>query len=256
MEKPEVKTIFEQRKDQRIENAEAKLIIPEWDPKRFFNKFLKDYGSFTAIIQGCRMSGKSNLLKFFLTKAAGGKLIEKFDTICIFSKTILNGHYQKFIKSKLMFDEFKPDVLEALKQMHEQRKKEGKSFRFLVIFDDMITNNIKYQESITSFFYNSRHYGGSIFFLTQKASEVATGWRNNTMLFIVLKSMSRKEKKFIAESIIADAIEAQVPAHISEAELYRIGTRLQTKLLEDYNAIVLTPWCKRKIKQFKAPCAK
>ena len=238
------------------DNIVERIHIREWRPAKFFHKYLKTYNSFTAIISGSRMSGKSNFVKFLMCSNKGGKLADKFDMIVIFSKTILNGHYQSFLKTKLMFPEFNPLILTAMQNKHEEYKQKGKSFKFLVIFDDMITANIKYQESITSFFYNSRHYGGSILFLTQKSSEVASGWRANTVLFVILKSLSRKEKKYNAETILADALEDILPVTTTEAQLYRIGTYLQTKKLEDFNALITTPMCKTKLKQFKAPLMK
>ena len=192
------------------------------------------------------------MLKHFLISKEGGKLVDKMDMIIVFSKTIINGHYAKFLKTKLLFDTYKPDVIDAMKKIHAERKAQGKKFNWLVIFDDCVTG-MKYQESLTDNFYNGRHYGMSIIFLTQKASECSTNWRNNTTLYIILKSGSRKEKKYISENILADAIEPQIDINVREAQLYRIATHLQNTLTEDYNAIVTTPFCKRKIKQYKAP---
>jgi len=226
--------------------------IPVWDPKHFFNKYMKEYGSFTALIFGSRMSGKSNMLKHFLISKDGGKLVDKFDMIIIFSKTILNGHYQKFLKTKLMFDTYKPEVIEAMQKLHEQHKSQGKKFRWLIIFDDCVVN-MKYQESITNCFYNSRHFGGSIIFLSQKASEAAQNWKNNITLFVVMKCGSRKERKYIAEDVIADAIEPQLDDKVKESQIFRTSMYIQTKLADNYNAIITTPFCEEKIKQYKAP---
>lgn len=231
------------------------IVIPQWDPAHFFSKCLKEHGSFTSIISGCRMAGKSNLLKFFLLSSRGGKLMNKFDMIIVFSKTIMNGHYQQFLRSRMMFDSYKPEVLEAMQKMHEEWKQRGKKFRFLVIFDDCVVN-MKYQSSIESFFYNSRHYGGSCFFLTQKCSAASQGWKANTMLYIVLDTASRKEKKYIAEDVLADAIEKQVPVNIRESILERIAYRLQTDYLGNFRALVVTPFCEDKLNQFKAPLMK
>jgi len=231
------------------------LEIPQWQPDRFFKKVLKEYGSFTSIITGARMSGKSNMVKFLLTSHFGGCLRDKFDMIVIFSKTILNGHYQNFLSTKLLFEKYDPAVIETLKKIHFERKKRGLDFKFLVIFDDMATH-MKWDESITDFFYNSRHYKGSIFFLTQKYSEASTNWRNNTMLTIILQGARRKEKLYAAKEAIVDGIEPLLPDDYPEAKMEKIASLLQTKLLVEYNAIIITPFCKRKIKQFRAPLAK
>ena len=64
------------------------LEIPQWQPDRFFKKVLKEYGSFTSIITGTRMSGKSNMVKFLLTSRFGGCLRDKFDTAHWFSNNM------------------------------------------------------------------------------------------------------------------------------------------------------------------------
>lgn len=249
MENPEVKAKVENKIQGNI-----KIDIPQWNPARFFAKYLKTYGSFTSIVTGSRMSGKSNMIKFFLKSQHGGKLMDKFDMIIIFSKTIENGQYS-FLKTKLMFADYQEGVLETVKKLYFSQKKQGKPFHSLVIFDDCVTGT-KYKESIENHFYNSRHYHMSIIFLTQKASAASQNWKNNTTLFIILKSMSRKEKLYLSQDVIADGIEPQIPITVKEQQIVRIGTHLQTSMLDDYNAIIVTPFCKRKIKQFTAPLMK
>jgi hypothetical protein len=190
------------------------------------------------------------MVKFFLKSPKGGKLMEKFNMIVIFSKTIENGQYN-YLNSKLVFDNYNPGVLDTMKKLFFDQKKKGKLFRSLVIFDDCVSG-MKYQESIDNHFYNSRHYNMSIIFLTQKASAASQNWKNNTSLFIIMRSMSHKEKKYLAEDVIADGIDDQL-RDIKQAQVYRIATYLQSTMLENYNAIIVTPFCPQKISQFTAP---
>jgi hypothetical protein len=245
MEKPEF--------NKRIEKGGPNIEIPLWDPRHFFNTYLKKYHSFTAILCGARMSGKSNLLKHFLISPAGGNLAKKFDSIIVFSETLLNNFYQKMLPNlRLMFDEYKPEIIEAMKQLYTQKKKQGKDFKFLVIFDDMVVN-MKWAASIEKFFYNSRHYGGSVFFLTQKCSAASQNWKANTTLFVILQTASGKEKKYISKDIISDAIEPQMPETAKEAEIERAALRIQNQLVQNYRALIITPYCEQKIKQYLAP---
>ena len=241
--------------ESKITNLVGNINVPEFDPKGYFKHYLEKYNSFTCIITGSRMSGKSNMLKNFLISKECGKLCDKFDMIVVFSKTLLNGHYQKFLKTKLLFDTYKPDVVETLKKLYEERKKQGKKFKWLAIFDDCVSG-MKWEQSITDCFYNGRHFGMSIFFLTQKGSETSTNWRNNTTLYVVLQNGSYKEKNFLSEGVIADAIIGQLPEEIGKSKVFAIGNKLQSTLTEDYNSIITTPYCKQKIHQYKAKLLK
>ena len=65
--------------------------IPLWNPKDYFKETLRKWNSFTMIISGSRMAGKSNFLKYLLCEP----LRNEFNMIVVFSKTIENGFYQK-----------------------------------------------------------------------------------------------------------------------------------------------------------------
>jgi hypothetical protein len=231
--------------------------VPLWDPAHFFKEHLKEYKSFTAIIVGSRHSGKSNMLKYFLAGGPkSGALAKRFDMIIVFSKTLVNGHYQKFLKTKLLFKEFNAGIIEEMDRIFAERKKEGKSFSYLVIFDDMVGNNIKYSNDIESMFFNGRHTNSSVIYLSQKASMVSQNWKNNTDLFVVLPGASGKEKNYIAADLIANAIYDQMGI---ARDWFIIATakKLLDTYVKDYNAIIITPFCSiSKIKQFKAPMMK
>lgn len=230
--------------------------IPKWDPKHYFKKFLDKFNSFTAIISGSRMSGKSNFLKYCLTQPDGGKLMSKFNMIIVFSETVGSNHFYDFLGTKLMFERYEPGILEAMKKIHDQRKSEGNRFRFLVIFDDMAVG-MRYQQTLVKFFCNSRHYGGSIFFLTQKASFLGPDIKNNTTLFCILQNGSVKERNYINEDVLVDGIEPlyyKITKNIpSKSHLYRICSMTQNMLIRDYHMLVLTPFCEVKLKIFRPP---
>lgn len=229
--------------------------IPYWDPAHYFKKFLDKYNSFTAIISGSRMSGKSNFLKFCLLHKDGGKLIEKFDMIVVFSETIKSNEFYNFLNTKLKFETFDPGVIQLLKRLHDQRKSEGKRFRFLLIFDDMAVG-MKYQQEFIKFFCNSRHYGGSIFFLTQKSSLIGQDCKNNATLYCILKNGSMKERRYLSNDVVADGVSQLLPNIISKSEIENISNKVQLQLLRDYGMIVMTPFCEVMMKQFKPPLIK
>lgn len=224
--------------------------VNRWDDKEFFKKNLAEYNSFSAIISGSRTSGKSVFLQYLLVHKNGPNLLKKFDTIIIFSSTVCSGFYD-FCGTKLKFQTFVPEVVQAMKNLYYERKSKGIQFRWLCILDDLAYNaKIKFDHIISEIYTAGRHFGCSIFFLTQKLTATNTIWRNNTSLFIICYSCSRKEKIYAADNIITDAIDDQFDELTSEGKFRQVGIKLQSELLKDYNAIIITPFEKAKIHQF------
>jgi Poxvirus A32 protein len=224
--------------------------LPEWQPKEYFDKTIKQWKAFTCIISGSRMSGKSNMLKYLL-KSPEVNLSRHFDFTIVFSRTLVNGFFQ-FVDSKLMFDEFHPRVLEDMANISAKLKKEGKKMKYLVIFDDCVDSKSKYQKDITNLFFNGRHYGASVIFLTQKASLLSTGWMANTMVHISLFAGSRAEKQYLAEKIISDAMDSKELQNLKMKELDRKAYALQTYTCHDYRSLVILPYEETKVYWFKA----
>lgn len=225
--------------------------IQVWDPKEYLEECLKKWHSFTMIISGSRMSGKSNLLKHLLSFTK-----KRFDIIVVFSRTLINGFYQSFIDSKLIFDDYKPEVLIDLRKTALNLKEQGKKFKYLLIFDDCVDSKSKYEKEITNSFFNGRHYGESLIFLTQKCSLLSTGWMSNCLIHITLFAGSRSEKEYLAEKIITDAIDGRGLSHKSKKEVERYAYLLQTEICHDYEALIILPYHHIKIYRYKAPLMK
>lgn len=224
----------------------------QWNPDKFFKSQLKEWKCFSSIITGSSRSGKSYLLKHLLTMNKS-KLLRKFDFVLIFSKTLVNGFYKSFINSDLMFYDYEPAIIEFMKQKYIEYQKQGKTFKWLVILDDCVDAKSKYYNHIQDLYFHGRHYQASIMFLTQKCSLMATGWMANSTLIICLFAGSRAEKDYIAEKILADAIDE----HHQEKkfnEVVRIAVNLQTNICKDYNALIITPYESHdsKVYQYKA----
>lgn len=224
--------------------------IPEWNPRDEIKDMLKQWNSFSMIISGSRMSGKSQMLKYLLHHPESN-LAREFDIIVVFSKTIESGFYQSFLDSKLMYKQFRPEVIEDLNKLYYEFKAKGKKFKYLAIFDDIIDQRIKYNETIGDCFYMGRHRGCSVIMITQKLSMFATGWFTNTMIFIILYAGSRNENKYVADKLVVDAVYKSSEIK-NEKDAEHKAYLIITKICEDHNALIITPYCKQKIHQFKA----
>lgn len=229
------------------ENSSQKFLnelltrLPEWRPDEFIKENMKAWKSISVLISGSSRAGKSQMLKYLLARN-GANWLKYFDLVVIFSKTLVNGFYQSFIDSKLMFSDFKPEVIENLKQIYLKFKKQGRHIKTLFIFDDMVSARSKYLQEITDLYLHGRHYEMSSIFLTQKCSLLSTAWMANCTLFISLFAGSIAEKKYISEKIVSDNIDIDLNNYHKSNDIYRIGQLLQAHICQDYRALIICPY--------------
>jgi hypothetical protein len=225
--------------------------LTEWEPNDFFKRMITEYGAFTGIITGSSRAGKSNFLKYLLT---GEPHIEKyFDFILVFSRTLVNGFYQSFLDSKLMFAEYNENVIYDMEQLYAKKKLENKKFRWLVILDDIVDSKSKYIKSIEKIFFSGRHVGCSLIFLTQKMSLMNTGWVANCLFVVALFAGSRNEKLYVSEKVIADNLDEKY-ALKSIKQTEHIAYLAHSSICRDYQALIILPYEKEpRIFKFKAP---
>lgn len=226
--------------------------IPSWDPKSYFREQMKKWGACTVLITGNSRAGKSNMLKSILLH---DKMLNYFDFIIVFSRTLLSGFYQSFIQSKLMFDEFDPEVIRSFIQLAIQKKAEGKRFRWLVILDDCVDARSKYSKEITDLFLCGRHFSCTVFYLVQKASLLSTAWITNVSCFLTMFAGSRNEKEYLASRIISDALDHNMTDK-KKSEVERMAYVVQSQICQNYTSLVILPYEDVKIYKYKAPLMK
>ena len=132
---------------------------------------------FAAIISSGRNQGKSVLLKDMYRRAWKGK----FDIVVLFSNTVGNGFYDKFlpedyIRSSTYDEEL---LLNLYDSLEEYKEIHGKYLNTLVLFDDCIDKSQLHSKPLTDIFTLGRHRGVSICFITQTPTLVSTVWRSN-----------------------------------------------------------------------------
>ncbi len=224
--------------------------VPTWKPEEYFKETMKKWKGFTCIISGSRMAGKSQFLKNLLVGEP--KLAKEFDFIVVFSRTLVNGFYQSFLDTNLLFPEFHDGVIDTFKNLYSEAKKKKKKFKWLCILDDIVDAKSKYNKSVMDLFLCGRHYGASIFYLTQKLALMSTSFMANTMIFVVLFAGSRAEKEYISIKVLSDAIDNKF-SHLTLAKVERMAYLIQTEICQDYNALIVLPYEKIKVYRFKAP---
>lgn len=212
--------------------------IEEWiyDKKYFKNRIIK-MGGFSMIISGSRESGKSYLLKNLLNQG----LKNNFDFIIVFSKTLVNGFYESFLDTKLLFGEFDENVITKLKIVNELSKEKNKRVRFLIILDDMVNQKSRYNDKIEELYTMGRHYNFTTIILTQKLCNVGTAVLSNTGIFFTLYCGSTNERKYISENILCDLMPGRSQLkniNKTAGEAYE----LHLSTCVDYNSLVLFPY--------------
>lgn len=221
--------------------GQKSIKISEWNPKKYFTETIKKWKAFTMIISGSSKSGKSMALRYLLSSPKVN-LQKEFSLTIVFSKTLVNGFYQEFIDSKLMFQQFDKNILDDIKKIYIKKKAEGKCFRWLIIFDDIANGKSKYEEAITDIFFSGRHYGCSIIYLTQKVSLMSTAWISNTMVFLSYFAGSRNEKTYLADKIVSDAIDDISQVDVKKSHIERKAYLLQSEISQDFRALVILPY--------------
>jgi hypothetical protein len=190
---------------------------------------------FSMIVCGSRNQGKSVIIRDLVENHMG-----QFDIYVVFSNTLSNGWYQQFITSRLMFEEYKPEVLLHLEQAQKERlSKRKKLLNILIIFDDCISLKNKYSDVIMQLFTRGRHLGMSIVFATQTPTMCASIWRQNTTYLILLKckgtAMEHIVNNFMIDLFEVGDLNSETPKQLPE----RIRTFLHSIFEEKYRACVV-----------------
>jgi hypothetical protein len=143
----------------------------------------KSIKPFAMIIAASRNQGKSVLFK----RLYEDHFRDKMDLVIVFSSTLGNGFYDDFIESKTKYTNYDEEVIYNLFNIQESVKKaKGYYLNTLVIFDDIVGDQIKHSEAIQDLFVLGRHRNISIAFLTQSPVLCKTTWRQNcTHLFLL-----------------------------------------------------------------------
>jgi hypothetical protein len=131
-----------------------------------------------CIYYGIRRSGKS-----FLARYIAYRMREQYPLVLVFTKTKMNGFWQKFVPENYIHEGYKPAVLrEFLRMQAESVRKYGKcpANQAVVYFDDIISDaEVFDDEYIGSLFSEGRHYNTSVNMITQHPKAISPVMRTN-----------------------------------------------------------------------------
>jgi hypothetical protein len=184
--------------------------LPVWKPKFQRGK------NFSMLVLASRGSGKSYLTKYLLEY----HLRDKYDLFVVISDSDDElENYKEILPGRLFFNDFKPEIITNLIEMNKKRLQEGKPLlQVLFVFDDKISNKMKYNDELLQLFTRGRHVGISIVFISQSHVFASAAWRNNSDTIIVLKQNAKQARDAINDNILIGSLDA--PDNVNEKKYY------------------------------------
>lgn len=212
-------------------------IMPTIDRKKYPQLRPRSIEPFSMIVCSSRNMGKSTFLKDFILK---NKMNRKYDLILLFSKTLGNGFYEKFLDTKLVYKKFDEAILTNLDAVMEEHKAtKGFYLNTLVIFDDMIGQRTLHNEALSDLYTLGRHKGASVIYLTQNPTMANVTWRQNTTHLVLLETRGRGLSHIIDGFLfdIADEDDAEADGYKN----VKTWLRKQIKIIhsEPYRAMIV-----------------
>lgn len=166
------------------------------------------------LVLGKRRTGKTYFADDFL-----GNYLHIFKNFCVLTNTKFNGFWQKRIPSKFIKDSYDPRYVAALFQIQKEKKLEmrkkhpemsdddinkDKSYQLVVILDDILRekNTMRFDEQLIYLAVQGRHFGMTVFFLSQYFYSVPTDIRGNVDVVCLLNQTQEHQIEGICESYL------------------------------------------------------
>lgn len=147
--------------------------LKRWRPER-------ERTPFASLLLASRNSGKSHLIRTLWEKVWK----TRFRFVVVFCGSDHDESYPDFLPGRMFFKKFRPDVVQRLKQMNEDRTAGGlDQLPVLFILDDCSESRERYDEDLRSLYTRGRHWAFSVVFATQGIQLSDTVARNNSDLF-------------------------------------------------------------------------
>lgn len=209
-----------------------KINLKTWDSmEKLRNSF------FSVICFASRKSGKSELIKYIYQKCDFGS---EYDFVIVMSESMETlDFFSEVVHGNLFFNKFDNQYIDNIIAQSEKLESEGTKKKFLVIFDDVIGNDVKSSLAVQKLYAIGRHYSISCILIIQKLTLMSTTVRNNSDVIFIGRAKSGSERKSIIDNMFKGM------ASTSEIEKYGFKTKedfYETLLNEhtsSYNFIVL-----------------
>ena len=170
--------------------------LSKWKP--VFKK--GDY--FSMVITASRNSGKTYLIKHLLDKY----LVKLYDIIIFVSDSPDTAEEFKHISKAIFLTKMNFNIINKIAHANKER---DEPLRTLLVYDDKIGKETKYDDQLMQLFTRGRHLNLSIIFASQSKKLMDTTWLNNSDYIILLKQNSAQQKKTILENVLIGSIDME-----------------------------------------------
>jgi hypothetical protein len=182
----------------------------------------------SMIIAGARGSGKTTLINYLYPM-----FIENFDIVLFFSFSLHNKLYSQIQEPK--FDEFSPQVIYDLFYF---QKKTNNMFNVCVIFDDMISGQLKNDDAILQMFVRGRNSNISVVLTTQALNMMKNVNRMNSSYLFIGKNNSPGTRETIIEEFLLNSVPVDKTIKTKSKKISYIDKWL-VESTKDYNFVVI-----------------
>lgn len=217
--------------------SKQKLNFPKvnkWDLKKMEN--LKAT-FFSMICVASRRRGKSELIKYIYETLDLGN---EYDHIIVLSQSEESlDHYSEFVHGDMFLKDFDDQTIEKIISISKKMEANDEPRKFLVIIDDVISDDIKHSKSIERLYAIGRHYRTSVILISQLLTNINVCARNNSDVILIGHVNTSQEKESIIKKFLdgtADPEEITNRGFKSRSSFYY---HLLNSNTEDYNFLVI-----------------
>ena len=216
--------------------------------KKLINPWPKDKKgriNFSSIFIAPRRSGKTTLIKYFVTNILFGE----FDRIFVFTSSTGIEEYSEWLPKKFIFPTFRNDVVKKIMNINSGKKKAN----VLIICDDSCSRKQKFDNELLSLYTMGRHYAISIMYATQTPTLVDNIWKENSDFIFIFKQKIYKNKEYIINTILLGLTNENLVGRKKEFNYY-MNLMNNIHAGDGYNVLVANLY-KMNIEWFRTPKA-
>jgi len=164
------------------------------------------HDTFSMGIIGARRSGKSYMIKHLYRYY----LKQQYHATFVYTSIANAPFYEEFIESysedgTVFTDPPPDDFLDIIDAAQAELQSRGKpKLRYLVIIDDLITDNMRHDENISEIFTRGRHTNMSIIFASQSTTALHPKWRGNLDYAVIFNVIRFNERDFLIKEYMGD----------------------------------------------------
>ena len=158
----------------------------------------------TVCIVGHRGSGKSNLSQAMMLLPEHG-WGAKSDVVLVFANpgSMMQWMWISKIKPHRVFPEINEAVIQSCFTMNAKRmKKKQDLIKFVFIFDDSLSRDTIWSNTMNRLFIHSRLYQIQPIIIQQSISQCHPDWRRNTDIWILFRPRVRSDMEWIHNNVM------------------------------------------------------